>query len=317
MSQQDLTELTTQVAQLSKNVEFLVNKQKKTEELFEEMMPIAKLAMAASVRKLDELDQDGTIAFTREVANVGKRIVEGFSPADVQQLGDAVVGILDSVRALTQPEVLRLAKEATEVLGDIEEVQPIGLFGMARATKNADVQRGMAVMMEVLKRIGHGVHAMEATQGKKKSRKESLARMLGPSRKKALGTERQLPSHVEKPIKKRAAPTSEKVAAPAKETVTIDGIEFDSDGHMVDAAAWTPEVGAAIATAEGIELTDAHWALINAARKDFLDTGASPNIRRLTSVADVKTRDIYNLFPKAPGRSIARISGCPKPVGCL
>jgi hypothetical protein len=34
----------------------------------------------------------------------------------VSQLGDAVVGILDTVRALTQPEVLAIVADATEAM---------------------------------------------------------------------------------------------------------------------------------------------------------------------------------------------------------
>jgi sulfur relay (sulfurtransferase) DsrC/TusE family protein len=34
-------------------------------------------------------------------------------------------------------------------------------------------------------------------------------------------------------------------------------------------------------------------------------------------VASVATKDLYALFPKAPGRTIAKIAGLPKPAGCL
>jgi sulfur relay (sulfurtransferase) DsrC/TusE family protein len=37
----------------------------------------------------------------------------------------------------------------------------------------------------------------------------------------------------------------------------------------------------------------------------------------LTQIASVTTKDIYALFPKAPGRTIAKIAGLPKPAGCL
>jgi len=97
----------------------------------------------------------------------------------------------------------------------------------------------------------------------------------------------------------------------------IDGIAFGADGHMVDAAAWTPTLGAALATAQGVTLTPAHQAVLDAARADFATTGASPNIRRLTQVAGVTTRDLYTLFPKAPARTICKVAGLPKPAGCL
>ena len=68
---------------------------------------------------------------------------------------------------------------------------------------------------------------------------------------------------------------------------------------------------------QGVELTDEHWHVLETARKDFEATGTSPNLRRLTEVASVTTKDLYRLFPKAPGRTLAKIAGLPKPAGCL
>jgi tRNA 2-thiouridine synthesizing protein E len=97
----------------------------------------------------------------------------------------------------------------------------------------------------------------------------------------------------------------------------IDGIAYTADGHLADASAWTRTLGEALARLQGVTLTDAHRAVLEAARSDFATTGVSPNIRRLTQIAGVSTKDIYALFPKAPGRTIAKIAGLPKPAGCL
>jgi tRNA 2-thiouridine synthesizing protein E len=317
MSQSELSHLTEQVSALTKSVEYLVKRQQKQEELLDDMVPIAKLALDASITKLDALERDGTLDFARELAGIGVRVREGFSPADVRQFGDAVVSILDAVKALTKPEILRIAQDASEALEHADDAKPLGLIGMVRATKNSDVQRGMSVMIEVLKRVGHGVNAMDVKQGAKGDKKKSLARMLGPKRK-TLGTERRLPPAQAQAQAARPRPPSRGAnAIVAKTCVTIDGVEFCTNGHMVDAAAWNRSIASAIGLAEGLELGDQHWTLIAAARDDFLASGASPNIRRLTIITELSTRDIYRLFPKAPGRTIARIAGCPKPAGCL
>ena len=39
----------------------------------------------------------------------------------------------------------------------------------------------------------------------------------------------------------------------------LDTVEFDDEGFMVDASAWTEEVGQAIADALEVDLTDRHW----------------------------------------------------------
>jgi tRNA 2-thiouridine synthesizing protein E len=68
---------------------------------------------------------------------------------------------------------------------------------------------------------------------------------------------------------------------------------------------------------QGVEMAEAHWKLVEVARKDFESTKTSPNIRRLTQITDVTTKDVYALFPKAPARTLAKIAGLPKPAGCL
>ncbi|MCB9575242.1 MAG: TusE/DsrC/DsvC family sulfur relay protein [Kofleriaceae bacterium] len=329
MTTTDLTPILQRLDTIAAQVAYVAERQRKQEELFEEMMPIAREAMAAAIARLDQLDKDGTLAFAGELVDVGKKIVEAFSPDDVRQLGDAVVGILDTVRSLTQPEVLHVAADAAAAMQDADDVKPMGIFGMVRATRNDDVQKGMALMVEMLRRVGHGVSELAARRDRSERNKDKLAAMLGPSKRRrgVLGIERKaLPARAGAatppplPVrggKRAGGPACAAPAAPAKPAAVIDGVAFSADGHMVDAAAWTRSLGEALATVEGVTLTDAHWAVLEAARKDFAETQASPNIRRLTNVAGVSTKDLYTLFPKAPGRTIAKIAGLPRPVGCL
>lgn len=323
MTHTDLEHISKRLDALTTQVAYLVERQRQREDLVAELTPVAKVAMTAAIERLDKLDKDGTIAFVRELGAVGQRVVDNFSAADVHQLGDAVVSILETVRSLTQPDVMRVAADAGDAIHNADKTEPLGLFGMVRATKDHDVQRGMAVMMEVLRRVGHGVNAMAAKQTQSDDRKAKLAEILGPKKnRKALGTERkQLPAPVAAPAVKRAPPPAPACAVPATKpavaAAVIDGVAFSADGHLVDAAAWTRDLAVAIAGAERVALTDGHWAVIDAARADFATTSASPNIRRLTQVAGVTTKDLYTLFPKAPGRTIAKIAGLPKPVGCL
>jgi TusE/DsrC/DsvC family sulfur relay protein len=309
-----LDALTAQVARLAERP--------RQDDLYDELAPVLRVVMGSAIGRLDALERDGTLAFVRELGGVGQKVLANFSAADVRQLGDAVVTILETVRTLTQPDVMRVAADAGDAIQHADTAKPMGLFGMMRATKDDDVQRGMAVMMEVLRRIGHGVNAMAAKQQHADDKKAKLAEILGPKRqRKVLGTERAAPPKAlpAAPVVK-AAPPAPACAVPSKPgqvAAVIDGVAFTADGNLVDAAAWTRGLAAALADAERVALTDAHWAVLEAARADFAATGSSPNIRRLTQVAGVSTKDLYVLFPRAPGRTIAKIAGLPKPAGCL
>jgi tRNA 2-thiouridine synthesizing protein E len=102
--------------------------------------------------------------------------------------------------------------------------------------------------------------------------------------------------------------------------LTLNGttINVDDEGFLVDPNEWTPEIAALLAQDEGIqELTDRHWAVINFCREEFESTGKVPSLRRITKQSGVPTKEVYQLFPKGPGKKVSRIAGLGKPQGCV
>ena len=132
----DLTPVLERLDALAAKVELLAERQRAHAELIEDMTPIAREVMTTAIGKLDAMDRAGYFDFAAEAAGLARRVVEGFSPDDVRQLGDSIVGMLETVRAVTRPDVL--------------DAKPIGLFGAARAVrKDDDVQKGLAVLVEI------------------------------------------------------------------------------------------------------------------------------------------------------------------------
>jgi len=290
--------------ELAAQVAWLVERQRKTEELFAEMTPILREVMATATTKLDDLEKRGWFDVGREAAAVGARILDHYGADDVRALGDAAIVILDTVRALTQPSVLGVVREATEALEHADGAKPIGLVGAMRASRKPDVQKGLAVLMNVVGAVGRAAGASNGHARDAKADKQArLAAILGPKRARPIAA---LPPHVAE---------ASKAKAPAATTTTASCAT--PKPAEIDPAIWTRAYAEEMAAAEGITLTDAHWRLVDLARADYLEKRAAANIRRLTQIAGCSTKDIYALFPKAPGRTIARIAGTPKPAGCL
>ena len=57
--------------------------------------------------------------------------------------------------------------------------------------------------------------------------------------------------------------------------------------------------------------------MIDFARADTAERGESPGPRRIAQAAGVGIKDLYALFPKGPGKLVAKIAGVPKPKACL
>ena len=103
-------------------------------------------------------------------------------------------------------------------------------------------------------------------------------------------------------------------------TIDVNGqmLDLDADGNLANTSDWNEEVALALAKSEEIEeLNDRHWVVINYMRKQYEEKGDAPSIRKLTKESGVETKELYAIFPKGPAKKAAKISGLPKPKGCI
>lgn len=101
-------------------------------------------------------------------------------------------------------------------------------------------------------------------------------------------------------------------------TTTLSGVELDAEGFFVDPTQWTEEMAPALASKEGIdELTEAHWKVVRFMRAEWASKGAAPSVRALSKTSGFSVKELYELFPKGPAKTAARIAGVPKPHGCI
>ncbi|MCO4769290.1 MAG: TusE/DsrC/DsvC family sulfur relay protein [Deltaproteobacteria bacterium] len=310
----------SRIEALSDKVDLLLDRQRAMSELVSESGPILTAMMDAGTRGLGEWEERGYFAFGRSTLRLLDRVATSYSSEDVDELGDAVVGILDTVRNLTQSDVLNVANEATDVLHRADALDPVGVVGAIRKSKDEDIQRGLAVMLEVLRTVGKAAQSDSgATPGQRR-----LASRLAPSgRRAARPVTRSAPRR--RPAARSASPAAAGGAPKQAQgglarwaCVTIPGHALDSGGFLVDPQTWNREFAVLMAAEAGIgELTDEHWQVVDAMRAHYLSVGASPNVRKLANLSGLGTKAIYQLFKKAPGSTAARVAGVPKPVGCI
>ncbi|HYP68319.1 MAG TPA: TusE/DsrC/DsvC family sulfur relay protein [Thiobacillaceae bacterium] len=91
----------------------------------------------------------------------------------------------------------------------------------------------------------------------------------------------------------------------------------DGDGYLQNMNEWTPEIGRAMAEADGIELTDAKWEQILKAREYFDEFAAVPPIRKFAKYIDMDQKDVFAMWMTGPMKPITKYGGLPKPTGCV
>lgn len=100
---------------------------------------------------------------------------------------------------------------------------------------------------------------------------------------------------------------------------TIGGrdLHVDDEGFLTVYDEWDEDLAKQLAGQIGLDLTEAHLAVIRFLRKDFAAQGETPTIRRVCAVGGFATKDLFTLFPRKPAKKMAYIAGLPKPVGCV
>lgn len=99
---------------------------------------------------------------------------------------------------------------------------------------------------------------------------------------------------------------------------------FDPEGFLRQLDDWTPAVAEQIASREQLQLTPAHWEIIELLRDYYQEFDSSPAMRPLVKYCSLrlgsdKGRSVYlmSLFPGSPAKLGSKIAGLPKPANCL
>ena len=94
-------------------------------------------------------------------------------------------------------------------------------------------------------------------------------------------------------------------------------VQTDAEGYLANKADWSEGLANELAQELGVELSDDHWKVLNAARAIESESGSSPGLRKISKRSETPIKAIYKLFPDGPAKLIAKIAGIPKPKSCL
>ncbi|MEW6507869.1 MAG: DUF1641 domain-containing protein [Bacteroidota bacterium] len=126
-----------------------------TKDFLKDASPLIRESIIDFMAALDEFDRKGYFEFIKESKNIIDKIVTSFSKEDVQALGDNVVTILNTVKNLTQPDMLHAINSSVNVYKnlDIEVSKEVSYFKLLKELNNPGVKRGLAFTIQFLKNI--------------------------------------------------------------------------------------------------------------------------------------------------------------------
>jgi uncharacterized protein YjgD (DUF1641 family) len=154
----DILELVKRLARNTRTLNEMLDLLESAHDFVKDASPLTKEMMTEATDRLAELERKGYFGFARQSFYVIDQIVTSFSEEDVKQLGDNIVLILNTVKALTQPQMMTLLNNLTQGFHEAEAEAragklDIGYLALLRKMRDPEVRRGLAITLETLRRV--------------------------------------------------------------------------------------------------------------------------------------------------------------------
>jgi len=153
--------LEDRLEKLTDQVEFLVaDAERKNRELQvwrdlgHTVAPLAQEPMDLLVEKLSMLEERGYFEFAKGGLDVIDRIVSAYGEDDIKALGDNVELIFDTIKEMTQPQVMSLLGSTVRKLQEEETGETPSLFSILKEMRDPQVRRGLARVLNTLRSVG-------------------------------------------------------------------------------------------------------------------------------------------------------------------
>ena len=126
-----------------------------TRDFLRDVSPLVRESILDLMKKLDEFDRKGYFQFAKELQNAADNVVTSFTTEDVKHLGDNIVTILNTIKNLTQPDMLAAINNAVSVYKNIDLTveSKVSLFSLIKELNSNEAKRGLAVGLKFLKNL--------------------------------------------------------------------------------------------------------------------------------------------------------------------
>lgn len=151
----ELTELGVNFLKNIKNFNLMLETLESMVDLGKDISPIANEMIIDFQKKLGEFEEKGYFEFFSGTFKIIDNIVTHFSAEDVKMLADNIVLILETVKGITQPQLLKSVDNAIRVYGSLEteNIQEYSIWKLMREINQPEMKRAMGFMVTFMKNL--------------------------------------------------------------------------------------------------------------------------------------------------------------------
>lgn len=160
LNPEEITQLGVQFLRNIPTFITLMNTLESAMDLMKESGPIVNEVIIDTSKKLGEFEKKGYFEFLRESGKIVDNIVTGFSTEDVKALADNIVTILETVKQLTQPEMIKSIDNAVKIYSNIEtdNVKEYNLWQAIRIMNSKEMKKSLGFMITFLQNLSKSIN---------------------------------------------------------------------------------------------------------------------------------------------------------------
>lgn len=152
---EELQELGIRLIRNVRNFNTMLDLMESMTDLAKDVAPIANEVIIDGTKKLHEFEQKGYFEFIAEMGNIVDNIVTHFTTEDLRALADNVVTIMETIKNLTQPDMLNSVNNAVKIFAsmDIEEAPSYSIFKLMRELSQPEMKKALGFFVMFMKNL--------------------------------------------------------------------------------------------------------------------------------------------------------------------
>jgi uncharacterized protein YjgD (DUF1641 family) len=150
---EDVLRLLKRLMRNTRNLEQMLDQLESFTALWQDINPLTQDAFLTLMGQLDAMERKGYFVFLRGGLDILDQVVTSFSEDDVRQLGDNIVLILQTVKEMTQPDIMQMMQNTASVIREEDANGSVSMLSILRQLNDPAVKKGLAKTLTVLKAV--------------------------------------------------------------------------------------------------------------------------------------------------------------------
>lgn len=155
MNNGELIDLLKRVVRNTGSFNKLLMQLESIEDFITDATPLGKQVFNDSVAQLQKFQDKGYFEYANELGGILDNITKNFSPEDVRLLTENIVTILQTVKNLTQPDMLKAVNNAATIFKHLDpaEVEEYSLWRVIKEVNSSEMRRAWGLFYTFLKNL--------------------------------------------------------------------------------------------------------------------------------------------------------------------